>query len=234
MAQNIAITTTLAMFLQYVRTAAKMLDQAKFDSLIEPQLVEIIHASIVDVRTLAGASVDRFYRKEVSVTLTISSGLATASVAAYDIASIEHCDLYGTFGSTFRKIPILPNDRYLSLRSYYASSDVGTLNAIARIYLVSGSPDVQTLEVFTGATTITSAKFSFLKNPLKVTLANLTDTMDLPEHLIPTAEDMAAVACYRIAETKPPSDLEQRATGKVSALLSQYNMRLQQSAGAPA
>jgi len=223
MSQNLATSAyTLASFKAVVRTQSNSISQQE-SQLIDLQLNDIIHNSIMLVRTMLGRALDAFYNTEQLLgSITLTSGYGTITIATYSIAEIIKCRL---FDPTLKEIPIVSNLKFNALRSLYTNTMIGAVDGFATIAAQAATPNVLKVELFTGATgTVTTLNLYYPRNPVKVTVD--TDTVDLPDHLVPIAQDMATFSVYRKLSKTPPADADARVTSFIQGQMSQLGFEI--------
>jgi hypothetical protein len=225
MAQNLSTSTyTLALFKAGVRAQSDSLSQQE-SQLIDLELVDIIHNSAMMVRTLLGRVLDPFYMSEQTLgTITFTAGFATITIATYSIADINGLTLYDP---TLKEVPILPYMQFNALRSLYTATQIGTTDAIATVEVEAGTPNVLSLAFWSGVSSpITTMTIQYPRNPVKVSTD--ADTIDLPDYLIPIAQDMATMSVFRQVSRVPPVDVESRVTSFVSSQIAALGLKISQ------
>jgi hypothetical protein len=203
-AQNLSISATLQGTITNIRRKTGLLDP-QASGLTDVQLTDLIHTGLLAVRNDPNIkeTIDMYYQRSDSVTFSaISAGIATVSITALNLSSISNPRLRATLTSVTNKlIPIFPRDRYDVELQTQTTTTLTTTGAVGTIYLTSASPNILTLEIFTGASTIGSAIFSYLKNPIKVTA--VADTLDIPDQYTPFVEDYVVNILTKMPQVKP-------------------------------
>lgn len=191
MAQNLSVSVTLEALRSNIRRKTGKLGQQE-SGLRNEQLNAIVHSAILAIRLQYAEILNQYYQRSESISFgAISSGIATASIAALNLANISDPRLRATLSSIPNKtIRIVGRGEYDNEVARHSVSEMTTTGAIGTIYLTSGTPNVLTVEIYTGASAIASAVFSYLKNPVKVTVG--TDTVDIPDLFTPLVENYAA------------------------------------------
>jgi hypothetical protein len=222
MAQNLSTSNyTLAAFKAFVRAQTGAMSQQE-SGLLELQLNDIVHNAIVFVRSILGRAIDGFYNTEqVLGSITFSSGWGSITIATYSIADINKIRI---FDPTLKEIPVLSYTKFNALRSVYSSSDISSTHAIATVAASSGTPNVLKIEFFSASGTITTATLYYPRNPVKVTTD--TDTLDLPDHLIPIAQDVATVSVFKKLKKEPPADANQNVMSFVQGQIQQLGYKV--------
>lgn len=221
--QNLATSNyTLASFKAVVRTQSNSLSQQE-SGIIDLQLNDIIHNAVLLVRTMLGRAIDSFYMTQVTLgTISLTSGLGAVTIATYSIADPTRVSI---FDPTLKEIPVLSATQFNALRALYTTTQVGATAGFATIEAAAGTPNVLKVEIYTGASgTITTALLYYPRNPEKVTTD--ANTIDLPDHLIPIAQDMATVSIYRRLSKQAPLDVENRVTSFINSQVSQLGLKI--------
>lgn len=222
MAQNLAVTTTLATVKANIRSKTGSIS-TQDSLLIEPQLNDIVHFAIQFVRTLGGKFVDAYYmQKKLDLTFAGTTPDFTASITALNIADANAVRLYH---ATLKEIPVVTNQMFNALRTVYAATDIGTTRGFATVSLTSATPAVLTVYLFSNIASFpTNVEISFPRNPVKVTTE--TDTVDIPEQFIPFVVDTAAKDVFLKLKQQPPADLEARFMSQLNLFTAQYNLKV--------
>lgn len=194
MATNLAATTTWQTIMTNIRRKSGT-DSEQKSGLLDAQLRGFIYTAMLEVKREAGKLLDRFYTKKEAVTLSaIASGISTGSLAAtsttFNIESLDwdRVTLTTTITSVFTNIPMFDIGEYMTYRKRFTSTQIGTTSGVGTIYLSAATPDVLTLEIYTGASGTPATPFLYYpKNP-EVWAAD-ADTVDMPDHLCPVVED---------------------------------------------
>lgn len=194
MAINIGATTTWQTLMTRIRRAAGVVSEQE-SGLIDVQLRDLIYRALLDVRNEAAGALDNFYIRPDAVTLSaISSGVSTGSIAAtstlFNIATLDFSkvNLTMTITSVFVSVPILNHILYNQYKKSYTAAQIGTTSAIATIYLAAGTPNVLTIEAYTGASgTPATPKLWYPKNP--AVWAADADTVDMPDNFLTFVDD---------------------------------------------
>jgi len=226
MAVNISNDWTLQRVVQNVRSQSATISAQK-KLVIDPQVIDLIHASIVDVRRAYDKLVDKPYEMNSAVTFTGSTPNFTSDLGTLKTTngfySLERVSLYdGTLG----KIPVVPRDIFDALRGLYASADVGSTAAFGTIY--SSGIGAPTCAVYSGAAAISTATLTWIRNVIKVTAK--ADTVDLPDALVPLAIDVATLKVFSKAGEAPPADVNQRVAANAQMIAGMLGASMPQQA----
>jgi hypothetical protein len=213
---------TLASFKAVVRTQSNSLSQQE-TGLIDLQLNDIIHNAVLLVRSMMGRVLDPWYTVEATLgSTTITAGFGTITIATLSIADVNKITLYDP---TLLEIPVVPYVQFNALRALYTSAQIGTTDAIACVEAETGTPNVLSIAFYTGASSpLTTVTIQYPRNPVKVTID--IDTIDLPDHLIPIAQDMATVSIYRKLSKTAPTDVESRVTNFITSQVAQLGLKV--------
>jgi len=227
MAQNLGTSTyTLASFKANVKNLSNALSTQE-TGIIDNQINDIIHNSVLFMRSLLGRSLDGFYNTTATLgTLSMTAGYGSVTIASYSIADINRMSLYDP---TLKEIPIVSNTQFNSFRTIYTGGSGGTIGAtgaVATIFNSAGTPNVLKLGLFTGSasSSITTVELTYPRNPVKVTTD--ADSLDLPDHLVPITQDVAVVSIFRKLSKNPPADVESRVTSFVASQLNQLGLKV--------
>lgn len=218
MAQNLATASyTLASFKANVRNQSGTMSQQE-SGIIETQMNDIVHNAILLVRSLMGRMVDGFYITNTTLgSITITSGYGTITIATYSIADVNGISLYD---ATLKEIPVLPVSKFNAIRTLYSLT---TTQAIASVFSTSGTPNILSIAIATGAVgPLTTVQINYPRNPVKVSAD--ADTIDIPDYLVPIAQDIATVSIFRKLSKAAPSDLEGRVVSFINSQLGQLNL----------
>lgn len=177
-----------------IRRAAGVVSEQD-SGLIDVQLRDLIARELLPVRNQFKDDLDPFYIRPDAVTFSaISSGVSTGSIAAtatlFNISTLDRSKilLTMTITSVGVSIPILNHILYNQYKKSYTPTQLGTTGAIATIYLAAGTPNVLTIEVYTGASgTPATPKLWYPKNP--AVWAADADTVDMPDNFLTFVED---------------------------------------------
>lgn len=190
---KLAVTTTLPVMQANVRKKTGTLSEEESE-LLKPELDNICHNAIVAVRTRYGKSLNGLYK--TSETVTEASNLIVISTK--DIFDIFDMELYdGTHG----QVPLLRTVQFNNLRTLYAGETDALFAHISNIVATDNKLQIQTLRG-SAVTTPGTLTLSYPRNPVKTVNSDTDKKLDLPEHLIPEAEDMAARAVLQLLKEK--------------------------------
>lgn len=226
MSQNLATSNyTLSQMMANVRMASGVLSQQD-SGIIDLQLIDLIHNSVLMIRAMMGRLVDGFYVTRQALTMTISSGTGTADISTYSIADINGISLFDSSSTTLMKeIPIVSSAEFNAHRTLYAQATMPATAAVATIKS-SGSPFANKIYLYGNsslADTETLHMF-YPRNPVKVT--TLADTIDLPDLLVPIAQDMTTMTVLRMLKKEIPAELDNRTTTFVNSQIAQLGLNI--------
>lgn len=227
MVQNLATSVyTLGSFKANVRRASSTLSQQE-SGLIELQLNDIIHGSVMLVRALMGKLIDKFYITRQSLSMTIASGAGNVDISSYSIADMTKISLFDSSATTLMKeIPVLSNADFNALRTLYSTTDMLAGTAIATIKSTGTGPFVNKLYIHTKSDTADTETLHMFypRNPIKVVTD--IDSIDLPDFLIPIAQDIATVNIFRKTSKTPPAEIESRVTGFINSQVAMLGLKV--------
>jgi hypothetical protein len=204
----LATTTTLQDFKAVVRMATGTVSVQE-SLLLEATLDEIVHASIVGVRSRLGPGLDEKYLTEAK---SANGEIAEAS-NLIDISTLEIADVtrMSLLDATNGAIPFKRSEEFNGLKAIYSATMLA--NALfARVVNVLATNNKMQIETFRGMNVATAGALTltYYRNPKKATAE--TTKLDLPEELIPIAEDVAIVKVFEFLKKSPPSDVGRRVT----------------------
>jgi hypothetical protein len=226
MSQNLATANyTLSSFKANVRSASGTLSQQE-SGIIDLQLIDLIHNSVLMVRAMMGKMINNFYVTRQALSMTISSGAGSVDISTYSIADINGISLFDSSATTLLKeIPIVSNAQFNAIKTLYPVASMSLTSAVAtikssgtpyanKIYLHGNSAlaDTETLHMF------------YPRNPVKVTAD--ADTIDLPDFLIPIAQDMTTISVFRRLSKAAPMDIENRVTSFINSQVNQLGLQV--------
>ena len=224
MATNLS-ATALSVFMQNMRSQAGAISVQE-SQLIDPQLIDIAHNAVTFVRNVVGKFVDDLYKTKVTLSVTISSNLGTCDLTSYctaAVGTIADPSRMSLFDPVLKEVAIMTSERFNGFRTVYSSGVLTITGAIATVVQVSAKTS---LMIYTGAANGSlSPDLFYYRNPIKVIAA--ADTIDLPDHLVPMAQDVGTMYIFRKLAKAPPADFENRVVGSLQAYASQYGLKIQ-------
>jgi len=214
MATYLSVDWTLAKFRANVRSQASILTQIAKKSgrfLLYPQLDDLIHKSIIDVRRALDLVIHDAYRVTSSsltfsgakpdYTASLSTLKATPGFYSYDVNIMSLRD--GVLGY----IPLVPRDLFDEWRDLYASTDIGATAGFATIETdTTGNPSILLYSDIAAAPA--SCKLTYIRGVKVVTVK--TDTLDLPDLWVPLAIDLCTKYVFEKLEQRTPDRVLER------------------------
>jgi hypothetical protein len=164
----------------------------------------------------------------VAAVTSATAGYGTLLLSSYSIANPNGISLFDPTSSTgLKEIPIVPITQFNALRSLYTTSDMGSTSAFASIVVLptnGSSPYYITLLFYTNASYSfpTTVGMYYPRNPIKVTTD--IDSVDLPDFLVPIAQDMTVISIFRRLSKSAPTDIENRVTGFINSQINQLGI----------
>lgn len=220
--KTIGTVTTLASIKANAVLQAGAISQQESE-ILDFQLNDIIHRAIVFVRSMFGRLLDSFY--QTSATVTEVAG--KIDISTLDLADVNRFALYD---SVSKKIPIVSNEIFYEIQTLYSPSDLAQA-IFGRVANIMDTDNKLEIETFRGSQKSASVSgysgvvtLTYPRNPKKVTTD--TEYVDLPEHLVPLATDVATVAISRKLLRKPPEDVEARLTAQLNAAAAQIGLAI--------
>ena len=188
--------------------------------MIDAQLEDIIHQSVMMVRSLLGRSIDEYYRRKVTLaSISLSSSFGSTSLATYPITDPMRISIWDP---ALKEVPVVPQERFSAIRTLYTMS---TTQGIATVYQDGGASNAFTLAILTGAVSpVTTLQMTYLAAPSKP--ATDATYIDLPDHVVPMMLDTAVVQVFRKLSKQPPVEVEQRLQASVQNFLQQTGLSL--------
>ena len=185
--------------------------------IIDPQMNDIIHNSVLLVRSIMGRSIDEFYLMNSPLhAITMTNGFGSSSISSISIANLRGITIRD---SSLGVIPVLSHRDFNHISSLYTPTEMGTKGAIATVETLESSPVVLSIEFYSGANTISNPRLYYSRNPYKITTD--TDTIDIPDYLVPIVQDSATVSVFRLLVKTPPVEIENRVKEFIGSQLKQ-------------
>lgn len=219
---GISADWTLANARAQVRAQSSTISK-QTSGVLDKQLNDLFHASLVIVRSTLDKLVDDYY-KVVSGTLAFSaasSGLSalttplSAAARPYDMRVSKN----SLFDTTYKEIPLYNKMEFDARRTVISVSDLGLTGAIGTIYMTT-SGTVQ-IDTYVGNTAPAGCVLTYLRPPTKETTD--TNTVDLPDRWVPLAIDHCTQALFRRVGKAAPADVEQRVQTNASVIAQMLN-----------
>jgi hypothetical protein len=176
---------------------------------------------------MMGRMIDSFYKTRQSLSMTIASGEGNVDISSYSIADMTRISLFDSSATTLMKeIPILSIAQYNAIKTLYSTTTMLAATAVATIKSSGASPFVNKLYLYTKSTTADTETLHMFypRNPVKVTTD--IDSVDLPDHLIPIAQDIATVNVFRRLSRNAPIEIESRVTGFINSQIAQLGLKV--------
>jgi len=198
---------------------------AQESGMIETQLNDLVHESLLSVRGALDILVDDEYRIVGSDTTvpgtfsTSSSGYSSnvsdpiASGTIYDM-NTSKMSLFGVTQYT-GEIPIFTKKKFDALRSVYGTNtDIATTKGFATVY--STTTGTVIIAVYGNPTANTAPTFNFvyLRQPTRETTD--TNTLDLPDRWIPLMIDHCTAQIFKRLSKTVPQDIDARMRADVN------------------
>jgi hypothetical protein len=209
---------TLGRAKAYIREQTGSISQQE-SQILDTQLTDLVHHSILSMRTLLDRIVEDFYK----ATQTITFGAASAGLCAgtpltgtsrpYDLKKIS---LYDT---TYKEIPIYSKRTFDAMRTVLTVANLTTTGAIAGVFSTSaGSVEI---DAYVGNAAPAAATLTYIRPILKQTDDTLT--VDMPDRWMPSVLDHCILQVFRRLAKVPPDGVEKQVrenVGYISQLLS--------------
>ena len=213
---------TLANFKAQVRAQTSTISK-QTSGIIEKQMNDLVHASIVIVRSTLDKIVDDNY-KVVSSALAfaaigtgVTAGLCVLTTALTGVAKpydlrVSKNSLYD---GTLKEIPLFTKLEFDARRTILTTTDLTTTGGIGTLFSTTAG-DVQ-VSVYTGAAASpTTTLLTYLRPPTKEAID--ANTVDLPDRWVPLAIDHCTMAVFRRVSKAPPQDVEARVAANATAI----------------
>jgi len=215
---------TLSRAKAYIRMQTGSLSQQE-SGIIDTQLTDLIHQSLLSMRTLLDVIVEDFYKATQTITFSsASSGLCagtplTGTTRPYDLKKVS---LYDT---TYKEIPIYSKRTFDAMRTVLTVANLGTTGAIAGIYSIStGTVEI---DAYVGNAAPAAATLTYIRPITKQTDDGYT--LDMPDRWMPAVLDHCVLQVFRRLSKTPPENVEKQVrdnVGHIAQLLS-VNMNAQ-------
>jgi hypothetical protein len=220
MASNyISADWTLARAKAYIRLQTGSLSQQE-SQILDTQLTDLVHQSILSMRTLLDRIVEEYYKAIQTITFgAASSGLCagtplTGTARPYDLKKIS---LYDT---TYLEIPIYSKSMFDAMRTVLSTSDLGTTGAIAGIYSIStGTVEI---DAYVGNAAPAAASLTYIRPVIKQT--DEAYTLDMPDRWMPSVLDHCVLQVFRRLAKSPPENIEKQVRENVGHIASLLNV----------
>jgi hypothetical protein len=218
MANQLSADWTLARAKAYVRNQTNTLSQQE-SRIIDTQLTDLVHQSLLSIRTMLDRIVEGSYKATQSVTFgAASSGLCagtplTGTNRPYDLKKVS------LFDTTYKEIPIYSKAMFDAMRTVQTTTSLGTLGAFAGIYSLSAG--TVEIDAFVGNAAPAAATLTYIRPIIKQT--DDAYTIDMPDRWVPSALDHCVLQVFRRLAKIPPANVEEQVrldTEHIAKLLS--------------
>ena len=223
---------SLARVKAQVRAQTSLLSQQE-SGLIESQLNDLVHESVLSVRGALDILVDDEYRIVGSDTTvpgtfsTSSSGYSDNSsdpIAAGTVYDLNPSKL-SLFGVTqySGEIPIFSKKKFDALRSVLRTntSDFAVTKGIATIYSTTTGTVVIAVYGYPTANTAPTFNFIYLRQPTRETTD--ANTIDVPDRWVPLVIDHCTAQIFKRLSKAVPQDIEARLKADVVSIAQMIN-----------
>ncbi len=217
MADYLSKDYTLARAKAHIRQQTNTLSEQE-SQIIDTQIIDLIHQSVLSVRTLLDRIVEDFYKATQTITFgAASSGLCDGTALSgtsrpYDLKKVS---LYDT---TYKEIPIYSKRMFDAMRTVISTTNLGTTGAIAGIY--STSTGTVKIDAYVGNAAPAAATLTYIRPVSKQTDSSYT--LDIPDRWMPSVLDHCILQIYRRLQKIPPENIERQVrdnVGYISQLL---------------
>lgn len=202
----LATTTDLKTFRAMVRlkTGTVTIQESQ---LLDTSLDDIIHAAVVDVRTRLAQKLDEKYMTEAkSADGDIAEASNLIDVSTLGIADAGKITLYD---STNGPIPIKTPTEFDNIKTLYSATSLASA-MFARLVNVKATDNKLQIETYRGTSVATPGALVLTYPRVPVKAAAATTKIDLPEDMIPLAEDVAVIMVSELLKKSPPADVVAR------------------------
>jgi hypothetical protein len=223
---------TLTRVKAQVRAQTSLLSQQE-SGMIESQLNDLVHESVLSVRGALDILVDDEYRisannPTVPGTFSTSSsgycdnsGDPIASGTIYDM-NLKNMSLFGVTQYS-GEIPIFSKKKFDALRSVLRNNttDFAVTKGIATVYSTTTGTVIIAVYGYPTANTAPTFNFIYLRQPTRETTD--TNTIDLPDRWVPLLIDHCTAQIFkRLSKTVPP-DIDARLKADVTNIAQMIN-----------
>lgn len=201
--------------------------------MIETQLNDLVHESLLSVRGALDILVDDEYKIVGSDTVvpgtfsTSSSGYTTNTsdpIAAGTIYDMNPSKM-SLFGLTqfVGEIPIFTPKKFNALRSVLSTynSDFAVTKGIATVYSTTTGTVIIAVYGYPTATTAPTFSFTYLRQPTRETTD--TNTVDLPDRWVPLMIDHCTAQIFKRLTKTVPQDIDARMRADVNNIVQLLN-----------
>jgi hypothetical protein len=215
MADYLSVDWTLGRAKAFIREQTGTLSQQE-SQIIDTQLTDLIHLSILSIRTLLDRIVEDFYKATQTITFgAASSGLCagtplTGTARPYDLKKVS---LYDT---TYKEIPIYNKRMFDAMRTVHTTASLTTLGAFAGIY--STAAGAVEIDAYVGNAAPAAATLTYIRPVTKQT--GDTATLDLPDRWVPSMLDHCVIQVFRRLAKVPPEEVEKKVRDNVAYISS--------------
>jgi hypothetical protein len=218
MANLLSADWTLGRAKAYIRLQTGSLNQQE-SQIIDTQLTDLVHQSLLSIRTLLDRIVEEHYKATQTITFgAATNGLCsgtplTGTARPYDLKKIS------LFDTTYKEIPIYSKRTFDAMRTVLTVANMGTTGAIAGIYsLTAGSVEI---DAYVGNAAPAAAELTYIRPIIKQT--DDSYTVDIPDRWMPSVLDHCVLQVFRRLAKVPPENVEKQVrdnVGYISQLLS--------------
>lgn len=216
----VGVNTTLAQFKERVRAQSNTISPQE-SGVIEPELTNLIHAAVVQIRATLDKLVDQHY----AITETVTEDSNLIDISTKDISDINRITLYD---ATHGAVPLVTSSDFDSLLTVFKNTTLATEYLFGCVKnILSGGDNKLCIKTARGTSKATpgTLTLTYPRNPVKATLE--AGKIDLPEKYIPAAQDLATTMVYRKLMKTPPVDVDRRLSAFMQAQAAMLGLKVE-------
>jgi hypothetical protein len=219
---------TLGRAMAQVRAQTSSLSQQE-TGILDGQLIDFIHQSLLSVRSALDVLVDSEYKIVGAGGTFSTSSSGYADNSAFPVLQGVIWDLnpskLSLMGVTqfVGEIPIFTKKKFDALRSVLRTynTDFATTKGIATVYSTTTGTVVIAIYGNPTATTAPTFLFTYMRQPTRET--TLTNTIDIPDRWVPLVIDHCTAQIFKRAGKGTPVDIEARMKADVVNIAKMIN-----------
>lgn len=222
--KKLAQYTTLDLMMANVRSQTGAMSEQE-SVVFEAQITDVCHNAILLIRSIFNKFLDTLYNTIETVTETNE----VINIQDKDIFNIHEMHLYD---ATHGPVPIMQRTLFNSLRHIYGSTNRLATALFGTIgNKTVGTDEVLVIEIYRGSSKVTpgTLTLTYPRNPKKVEIGDADRYLDLPEHLVPIATDIATLAIHGKLQRTPPVEVSERIQAVLGPIAAQVGLRIDQA-----